>query len=155
MPIAFKVRWLPNVFDAIFYGDYVYYDFNISSLSEFLNTVYGTGYFVLSLLSIIFILAPFQLIKDYYFRKGIALSFIKRTSILTSIVLSIILCAGLFLNVWAIPWYDNYIYLVFALGFAVFFTTLLYFLIDRYEGSEHWDKDELDTESDYSSDKSE
>ncbi len=132
-PIVFLVRWTPNVINAILYGEYEYYDFEISSTGELLSKIYGKGYFGLSLISLIIIFLPFQLIKNYYAKEEKPLSFINRSIALASILLLLILLFGTFSNIWAIPWYHNFIYIAYAIGFGLLFTTLLHFLIDRYE----------------------
>ena len=132
IPIVLLIRWIPNVFNALLFGQYKYYDFRINTLGKFLSTVYD-GYFIMWIISLLFIFFPFQLIKDFYIeKKGRPLSFIKKTSVLSSIVVAIILFFGSFSNIWMLPWYNNLIYLVFAYGFGLLFTTLLYFTIDKY-----------------------
>ena len=76
IPIFLKIRWLPNVYDALFKGIYRYYDFEIETLREFLFHVYGSSYFIDYVLSVLMLMLPFQLIKDYYSKKNIRLSFI-------------------------------------------------------------------------------
>lgn len=131
-PIYFNIRWLPNVYDAIFNGVYHYYDFQIKSLNEFLYHVYGTLYLAEYAFSVIMVLLPFQLIKDYFFKKKNKLSFFGKWGILAGIMVSWILILGTFSNIWWTPWYYNFIYLAFSLGFGLVFTTLLYFMVDRY-----------------------
>lgn len=132
IPIILKIRWLPNIFEAVFFGKYNYYDFEINSLGEFLKEVYVRDFFLEYSLSIILILLPFQLIKDNYFLKNKRLSFFRKFQILTGILIVWIIILGSFSNVWMTPWWYNFTYLVFAVFFSLVFTTLLYFLVDRY-----------------------
>ena len=115
-------------------------DFNInpflghSSILEFIRDEFFNNnlLLIISSLSLLFIFLPFQLIKDYYFKKNVSLSFLKKTGILTIIVSLVIIVFGLFSNIWQITWYENFWYLVYAFGFALIFTALLYLMIDRY-----------------------
>lgn len=132
-PLVFLIRWMPNVLNGVFYGEYEYYDFEISSLGELLHHIYGKGYFGLSFISLVIIFLPFQLIRNHYAKIEEPLSFIKRWIILASILLLLIVLFGTFSNIWAIPWYHNFIYIVYAIGFGLFFTALLHFLIDMHE----------------------
>ncbi|MCL7986760.1 hypothetical protein M8998_02280 [Sphingobacterium sp. lm-10] len=78
------------------------------------------------------ILLPFQLVKDHYTGMGKSLSFGKKVFAL-SLLISILICLfGSFSNIWTIPWYYNFIYIVYAFGFGLLFTTLLYVMVDRY-----------------------
>ncbi len=132
MPVILNIRWLPNVYDAVFNGVYRYYDFQIKSFGEFLYHVYGSSYLIEYALSTILVLVPFQLIKDYFFKRKGKLSFLNKWGILTGIMVSWILICGSFSNIWWVPWYHNFIYLAFSVGFGLVFTTPLYFLVDRY-----------------------
>lgn len=132
LPIVLKIRWLPNVYDALFKGIYKYYDFRIGSLQEFLYHVYGDSYFVDYVLFLIMFLLPFQLIKDHYFKIGKRLSFYKKILLFSLIVCSVIVLWGLFSNIWRYPIHHNLIYLVYALGSGIIFGSLLYFSVDRY-----------------------
>ena len=105
-----------------------------SSILEFIRDEFFNNnlFLIISSLSLLFIFLPFQLIKDYYFKKNVSLSFLKKTGILTIIVSLVIIVFGLFSNIWQITWYENFWYLVYAFGFALIFTALLYLMIDRY-----------------------
>ena len=71
LPFLILGRWLPNTFQAVFFDVYEYYDFRIVSLSQFLSTVYR-HYIFIYIISLLFILLPFQVFKDlYYTKKGI------------------------------------------------------------------------------------
>jgi hypothetical protein len=132
VPIFLNIRWFPNVYDAVFNGVYRYYDFQIKSLDEFLYHVYGSSYLFEYAFSVIMVLLPFQLIKDYFLKKKGKLSFFGKWGILSAIIVSWILIWGSVSNIWTSPWYHNFIYLAFPLGFGLVFTTLLYFMVDRY-----------------------
>jgi len=131
-PIWFLISWIPSVFNAIFYGKYIYYDFHITSLKDYLVTVYGHSYWT-SLFALIFIFIPFQLIKDSYQRKGRKLAFAKKAGLLGIILLLLIVAFGTFSNIWWVPWYKNFLYIIYAAGFGVLFAWLLHILVDRYE----------------------
>lgn len=132
IPIVLKIRWLPNLFEAVFYGKYNYYDFQINSLGEFLKEVYVRGFWLEYVLGIILILLPFQLIKDNFHRKNKSLRFFRKVQILFGILIGWIIVLGTFSNIWIIPWWYNFVYLVYAVIFSLIFTSLLYFLVDRY-----------------------
>ncbi len=130
VPFLLKIRWLPNVYDAVFYREYKYYDFEFNSLSEFLKEIYWNGFLLEYFLGLLFILLPFQLIKDHYKRKNKPLSFFSKFRVLAGIVISWVIIFGLFSNIWTIPWWHNFIYVAFALFFSLVITTLLYILVD-------------------------
>lgn len=128
MPILILGRWLPNTFDAIVYGVYKYYDFHITSLSEYLYEVYGRHFMIYFIFPLLFMLIPFQVIKDQYYRKVKRLLILwKKILILMTIVLLEVM---LFVRG---PIYDWYVmYLGVAIGLGVPISIILYFLIDRY-----------------------
>ncbi len=129
-PILLQVGVLPNVFRAIFYGEYKYYDFKIDSLKEYLLTVYS-GYFLFYFVTLVFVLLPFQLIKNHYNEQGIRLSFLKKSGILSGIVLFYFLIAGLFfVNLFFPVWYYNLHYLLIATVFGVVMSAILHLLVD-------------------------
>ncbi len=133
IPIALKIRWLPNVYDALFKGIYKYYDVRIDSLGEFLRYVYGNSYPIAYVLSIAMLLLPFQLIKDHYsLRMKVRISFLRKWIILSAIVAGWIALWGTVSNIWMIPIFHNVIYLAFAIAFGFIFTSLLYLTVDQY-----------------------
>ena len=132
-PVFFLIKWLPNIFNAVFYQRYVYYDFRITSLSEYLLAIYRDSYLPISLLSLIFIFIPFQIVKDFYQRKGQKLIFLKKVGLLSFLTVVLILGLGVFTNIWVSPWYNNLLYLLFALFFGALFTVILHLLVDRFE----------------------
>lgn len=127
LPIVLKIRWLPDLYNAIFKGIYKYYDLNIESLREFLFYLYFDSFVFEYFILLLFVLLPFQLIKDINFnKKKKRLSFLKKVVVLSLIF---VVCMLLF-----IPLKTEYlIYYIFSLGYGLFFTSLLYLLIDRYE----------------------
>lgn len=131
MPLLNLFR-LPFLFDAIFYQKYIYYDFDINSFSEFFYYVYGKDYFIIYFIFLLFILFPFQLIKDYYFRKDIYLPFFKKVIILMCIIISFILLLGTFSNIWVLPWWKNLAYVVYSFIYSLILSTLTYYSIDKY-----------------------
>lgn len=128
LPFLFLVRWWPSTYDAIFYGVYKYYDFHITSLSEYLYEVYGRDFLARSIFPLLFMLLPFQIIKDgYYWKNRQALTLWKKMLVFTGIVLLEVM---LFVRG---PIYDYYaLYLGSAIGIGVPISALLYLLIDRY-----------------------
>ena len=133
-PIILQIGALPKVYRAIVYQDYSYYDFQIKSLNEYLFTVYRS-YFLFYLIALVFLLIPFQLIKDYLSKAGKNPTLFKRFFILLTLFVSYVLILGLFfMNLFTIsPWYYNLIYPGLAITFSAVFTILTHLFIDRYE----------------------
>lgn len=98
-------------------------------------------YFILSFGILMLVFLPFQLIKDHYLKNGKKMWFIKKALLLASLLSIVIILFGSFSNIWQTPWYENLVYLAFALGFGVFFALLLYFLTDRHEERKIMQKD--------------
>lgn len=131
MPFVFNFRWLPGLYDAIFNNVYSYYDFQINSVKEYFKIVFLSSYLPVTILSLLGIFLPFQLIKDFYWRKGKPLSIKNKIAFLTGIIVIYILVFGSFINIWTIPWYNNLFYLLFAFIIGILFTSVLYLLIDK------------------------
>lgn len=131
-PFILSARKIDNLFNAIFYHRYEYNDYSYTSFTDFLCALYCNIYLIWVVL-LLLIFLPFQLIKNYYSHKGKKLSFMKRIGLLTLIVIGLICFIGTFNNIWSTPWYYNFKFIGFALGFSVVFTTLFHLLIDRYE----------------------
>lgn len=131
-PILFKIGWLSAVIDAIVYGKYKYYDFQIDSLGIFLKHVYLETFIYEYLFAITVIFLPFQLLKDYYLNNKSPLSFFKKTLLLSCITAISIIIVGTFSNIWDVPWYNNFRYVAFSLFFGIIFSTIHYLVIDRY-----------------------
>lgn len=131
-PIVSLMRWLPNVMDATLYGKYKYYDFHITSLREFLGVVYG-NFYIYMIISLIFLFIPCQLIKDFCYRKGYHLNFLKRTGILFGVIFFWIVVTGIISFAITTPWYDNCIFVVCIGGASLFYGTILHFMVDRYQ----------------------
>ncbi|TYR35845.1 hypothetical protein FXV77_12275 [Sphingobacterium phlebotomi] len=128
MPLLMLARWLPNTYNAIVHGVYEYYDFRITSLSGYLYEVYGKNYLFSFILAIVFLLLPFQLIKDRYYRKRKRpLAVWKKMLILMSIVLVEVM---LFVRGPIYDWYT--VYLGVSIGMGILISLLAYLLIDRY-----------------------
>ena len=87
VPFLLKITWLPNVYDAVFYREYKYYDFEFNSLGDFLKEIYWNSFLLDYFLGLLFILLPFQLIKDHYNRKNKPLSFFSQFVLLAGIVI--------------------------------------------------------------------
>lgn len=139
-PIILSFRWLPNVYDALIHQKYRYYYYQIETLGDFLYLVYGKNYVLNFVILLIFIFLPLQLIKDSYFKNGRyhMLTFFRKWIILTAIVLGWIVFFGTFSNIWWTPpdLYKNLIYIVFAGGFSIIFTTFFHFTLDRFQSPE-------------------
>lgn len=131
-PITYFINSLPGIYMAVVHKQYVYYDFEINSLHEYLNIVFGNLYFRMSLFTLILIFIPFQLIKDYYNKRNQRLTFLRKTILLSSIIAAWIVLWGLVGNIWFYPYYKNWVYLAFSISFGLFFTTFLHFTIDKY-----------------------
>lgn len=133
-PFIITARYWPNVFNAIFYNDYVFgrYPYHYTSLKEFLCAVYCEIYPILVVL-LFLIFLPFQLIKNYCYKKGRKLSFMEKIGLMALIVIGIVCFFGTFTNLWLNPLHHNVIYIGIALGIAVVFTPIFHFLVDRYE----------------------
>lgn len=144
LPIVIKTWEWKGIYRAIVYQQYEFYDFKINSLKDYLAVIFEGSYPWVPLISLLLIFVPFQLIKNYYQKKGIRLSFITKIVILSSITVCVIVFFGTFSNIWAVPWYHNFIYIAYAIGFGLFFTTLLYFLVDRYAERQQVDKKSQD-----------
>lgn len=88
VPFLLMLQHLPAIYVGLVYGKYKYYDFEITSLSEYLSRLFDLTFFVISyVLSLVFILLPFQLIKNRYYRKrGKPLVLWKKMLILIGIV---------------------------------------------------------------------
>ncbi|WP_143053970.1 hypothetical protein [Parapedobacter koreensis] len=129
-PIVISIRYWGNLIE----GNYKHYDAYYDSLPKYLYKVivHPLVYPLVPLLFLLFILLPFQLIKDSRSEKGKPFSYLQKVGIFSLIVVAMIAFWGLFTNLWAIPYYRNVIYLAYALGLGLVFATLLYFLVDRY-----------------------
>lgn len=136
-PFILLSGYLPDLYDAVFYQQYRYYDFQIESLGRYLYLVYGQLFIPFFIGSLIFLFLPFQLIKDYYRREGKnkKLIFYSKWVLLTLIVLAWIIFFGLFTNIWwtSTLLYKNLFYIIYAAGFALIFTTFFHYTLDRYE----------------------
>lgn len=132
-PIFFSIRWLPNVYEAIIFKKYTYYDLEFNSLGQYLLAIYGNTFVPLSLFSFFLIFVPFQTVKDYFLRTGRPLNFLKKVAVLSGYVIVLVLVWGMFTNLWTTPWYNNLVYLIYAFVFGFVFAGLLYLMIDRYK----------------------
>ena len=137
IPFLLKIRWLPNVCNALFKKEYKYYDFDIKTLSEFLYHVYGENYIGSYLISLIGFLIPFQIIKDILYKSKGKISFLHKIFIVTILLCIEIIIIGTFVNIWTIPWWHNFMYLLISIVFGIIITTITYFFIDRYVERSH------------------
>jgi len=128
MPILMLARWLPNTYNAVVHGTYEYYDFHITSLTGYLYEVYGKNYLFSFILAILFLLLPFQFVKDRYYRtRKKPLTVWKKILILVGVVLVEVM---LFVRGPIYDWYILYLGVSISMGAIIFL--LAYFLIDRY-----------------------
>jgi hypothetical protein len=131
--VFFPLVLLGKRWENILYGNYQYYDTHYTTLKEYISVLlYLISYPLTSFIFLIFILLPFQLIKDYHYKNGKKTSYIKKVGILTLIITGFIIFIGTFNNIWTHPLWHNFIYVFYSLFLSLIFTTILYFLIDRY-----------------------
>lgn len=98
--LAFVIIPLLSYYQYIynaFIGNYEYYDSDIKSFKEYLNvTLWRWDNLLISIISLIFVLIPFQLIKDYRYSINKKLSFISKLVLLFSILSILIIVFGFF-----------------------------------------------------------
>jgi hypothetical protein len=136
--LAFVIIPLLSYYQYIynaFIGNYEYYDSDIKSFKEYLNvTLWRWDNLLISIISLIFVLIPFQLIKDYrYSINKKAIIYFEKLVLLFSILSILIIVFFFFLvNIWISPWWKNLGYFIFMLILSLLFTSFLYFTIDKY-----------------------
>jgi len=119
--------------DNIVKGDYQYQDELYPNLKEYiLGLLYRLVYPIISVFFLLFVLIPFQIIKDYIRNKNRVISIFGKALIFFGIVLCFFIIVGSFTNIWLSPWWENYVYLLAATVLSVVFTPILYFMIDKY-----------------------
>lgn len=69
-PILINIRWIPNIYNAIVYERYTYYNVQVESLQELLEYIYEGTYMLVYIVSLLCILLPFQLIKNCAYSKS-------------------------------------------------------------------------------------
>ena len=125
-----------------------WYNFQINPLEQFgsiqgiiINDFFRQPlYFIMSFIFLLFVLLPFQLIKDDKLNKNKKKSLVVKSLILSCILCVLIILFGTFSNIWWIPWYKNFLYVGFALFLGFFIAILLHFLVDIYEEKAYQDK---------------
>ncbi|MDM1551655.1 hypothetical protein [Empedobacter falsenii] len=131
--ILFPLLLISKDLENILKGNYQYYDSYYNSLNEYLYVLlHAQVYPFSSFLFLSFILIPFQLIKDYYYKKRKTLIFLKKVVCFFLILIVFTLILGTFSNIWLVPWWHNLIYIFYSFLVALLFTTILYLLIDRW-----------------------
>ena len=91
----------------------------------------------LSTFFLVFILFPFQLIKDYIHSINKRISFFYKLLLFIGLVtIFFILVGTFFIGLWLSPWWLNYEYLIGALFLGIIFTPFLYFMIDKHVENE-------------------
>lgn len=131
-PLIFFIKRIPDIYVAIVSKQYKYQDYQITSLKDYLHAVFEGFYLWLSLLSLILIFVPFQLIKDYCYKKKRALTFLQKVSLLTLIMAIWLIAWGLVGNIWFYPVYYNLIYIGFSIFFGLLFAAFFYLTVDKY-----------------------
>ena len=121
-------------FVQLFTGNYRNYDTVYDTPLEYIKHAifHPMAYPFVPILFLLFILLPFQFIKDTYQKKGQKFSFLKKTGLLTVIICALVIFIGTFSNIWKIPWYENFMYIVYITGFSLITETVLYFTVDIY-----------------------
>lgn len=116
----------------IFNGIYKIEDAHFETFKEyFFIYLRSTAYPILSILFLIIILMPFQLIKDYFYGKGKPLSlFLKCTAFLFLFTLSSMIFARGYL--FYIVSVKALIFFVPVFLFGVFYPLFLFYTIDKY-----------------------
>ena len=92
----------------------------------------STGYPIPSLFFFVFVLFPFQWIKDHYFNEGRQLSFWKKVRIFATILTIFMVLIILAINMVFPVWYKNLIFLAVIAGYSILIPAILYWTIDRY-----------------------
>lgn len=70
LPILAASRWWPNIYNGVVHGKYEYYDFRIETLEELGYEIFGRDFLVDYIIGLVLLLLPFQLIKDYNYKKN-------------------------------------------------------------------------------------
>ncbi|MDV3866882.1 hypothetical protein CMU00_16480 [Elizabethkingia anophelis] len=115
-----------NYIFNIIKGDYKYFDNTYTNIEEYLKvTIFTIGNLIISILSLILVFFPFQMVKDYYFKKGNKLPFMKKWLVILMLIL-----------LWSLIWRGSLIFNVLSIGIMIiislFFNILFYFMIDKY-----------------------
>ncbi|GGE90179.1 hypothetical protein GCM10010984_04850 [Chishuiella changwenlii] len=124
--IFFPLILLTKEFNTIFSNEWA--DYN--SLKEYIwLSLEDLGYPFFSFFFLIFILIPFQLIKDSYYKRGKGMRFIKKVSVLFLLSINCVIIIHIFIN---FLMFDILIQLVLYGLLSLLFATITYFFIDRY-----------------------
>jgi|GEM_PF-1139507 len=135
-PFILHIGALPSIYRALVLGEYENNGRRFASFQEYFASVYDYGvFFLLYFLCLIFLLLPFQLIKDHQKKTGRNYTLYKKFLTLFALFLFYIVMLGCFvMNLFVTdPWYFNLLYPGLAALFSLVFTLLTYFFIDRYE----------------------
>lgn len=128
-PIIMLVRKWEILVSGVYRIEDAYYPDFISFMRVWLHE---TIYPIPSLLFLIFVLTPFQLIKDQHFNKGNRLSFWRRCRIFAIIFTICMILVGLLGNPIHPVWYKNLIYPAIIISYSLIFPAILYWTIDSY-----------------------
>ncbi|MGJ1198197.1 hypothetical protein ACR777_05050 [Sphingobacterium spiritivorum] len=128
-PVVISYKEWGNILN----GNYQYYDTTYESAGEYISKtiLHPMAYPLVPVLFLLFILIPFQFIKNYYRHKSRGLSFLKKW---LTFFLLLVICGilwGMVSNIWQTVWYHNLVYLIYIAGFSLFFTALLHFTADN------------------------
>ncbi|KFC34146.1 hypothetical protein CMT87_17035 [Elizabethkingia anophelis] len=123
-----------NYVCSIIKGNYKYFDTTYINIKEYLEvTIFTFGNLIVSILSLILVFLPFQIIKDHYYNKGHKLTFIKKWLIIFALIF-----------IWSFIWRGSLIFnilsILIMIATALFFNILLYLLIDKYAEKSKSDK---------------
>lgn len=128
-PVTISYREWSNILS----GNYQYYDTTYESAGEYISKtiLHPMAYPLVPVLFLLFILMPFQFIKNYYKHKGMELPFLKKWLIFPLLLAICGILWGMVSNLWQTVWYHNLVYLLYIAGFSLFFTALLHFTADK------------------------
>lgn len=90
---------------------------------------------ITSIIFLLVVLLPIELLKDYKLKKGVKYSFTVKWFISIVVIMIPILLWGLFTNIWVVPWWKNLYYVVFSILFGLGITSILHLFVDRYSAS--------------------
>ncbi|QQT27528.1 hypothetical protein [Sphingobacterium spiritivorum] len=128
-PVIISYREWSNILS----GNYQYYDTTYESAGEYISKIilHPMAYPLMPVLFLLFILMPFQFIKNYYKHKGREPSFLKKWLIFSLLLVICGILWGMVSNIWQTVWYHNLVYLLYIAGFSLFFTSLLHVTADK------------------------
>lgn len=131
--LVFPLLLLGRKWEVLVSGIYRIEDTYYPDFISFVRVwLHDTAYPIPSMLFLIFILTPFQLIKDDHFNEGKRLSFWKKCLIFAVILTICMIFIGLLVNAMHPIWYKNLIYPAILISYSILFPAILYWTVDRY-----------------------